>query len=129
MKRNRDVGIWIMAIVAIAFGILTLKSGGEVLFIDGVGRANAGNFVPFVLWSNFLLGFIYLIAGIGIWLKSRWSFKLSISIAAITLVVFIALGVYILLGGEYESRTVAAMVLRTSVWSAISYFTYQKILS
>ena len=68
--------------------MLTLKSAGEVLFIDGAGRAVVGNYVPFVLWSNFLMGFLYSIAGIGLWLQKRWAAWLAVIIALVTLAVF-----------------------------------------
>jgi hypothetical protein len=36
---------WAIALAVLAglFGLLTLKSGGEVLFINGAGREAAGN--------------------------------------------------------------------------------------
>ena len=46
-------------------------------------------------------------------------------IAGLTLVVFAAFGIYILMGGGYEMRTVAAMSLRTVVWLIISAAAYQ----
>ena len=44
----------VLAAVAVAFGLMTLKEGGAVLFVDGAGRQAAGSYVPFVLWFNFL---------------------------------------------------------------------------
>jgi hypothetical protein len=52
-KTARPLAIWIVAFIAMLFGILTVKSGGSVLFIDGIAREEAGNYVPFVLWFNF----------------------------------------------------------------------------
>ena len=127
MKSNRSIWIWIVTIVALAFGMLTIKSGGSVLFIDGPDRQAAGNYVPFVLWFNFLAGFIYLVAGAGLWLKKQWAIRLSIFIAVATVIVFIAFGIAILIGQAYEMRTVAAMSLRTVVWTVISVFAYYKI--
>ena len=46
---NRAIGVWVISAVAILFGLLTLKSGGMVLFVDGPDRVAAGNYVPFVL--------------------------------------------------------------------------------
>ena len=129
MSANRSIGIWIISLVAIAFGLLTLKSGGEVLFIDGAGREAAGNFVPYVLWSNFILGFLYIIAGIGIWLQKRWAVWLALFILAVTLTVFAIFGVHVLQGGLFEQRTVGAMVLRSVVWLVISAFAYRKIIA
>jgi hypothetical protein len=79
-----------MAAIAVVFGLLTLKSGGSVLFIDGTDRLAAGNYVPFVLWFNFLAGFFYLIAGAGLWMQQHWALRLSIIIAISTLIVALA---------------------------------------
>lgn len=57
-----------IALVAVGFGAFTLKEGGAVLFSDGAARAAAGDYVPFVLWFNFTVGFVYIVAGIGLWL-------------------------------------------------------------
>ena len=127
MKTNRCVGLWVISIIAIAFGLLTLKSGGEVLFFDGAGREAAGNYVPYVLWFNFLMGFVYIVAGAGLWLQKRWAVWLSIFIATATIVVFAIFGVNILLGELFEQRTVGAMTLRSGVWIVISIFAYLKI--
>lgn len=129
MSTNRSIGIRIVSLIAIAFGLLTLKSGGEVLFINGVGREAAGNYVPYVLWSNFIIGFLYIIAGIGIWLQKRWAVWLALFILAATLTVFSIFGVHIFQGGLFEQRTVGAMSLRSIVWLVISIFAYRKIIA
>ena len=129
MSTNRSIGVWIISLIAIAFGLLTLKSGGEVLFIDGAGREAAGNFVPYVLWSNFVMGFLYIIAGIGIWLQKPWAVWLAFLILVVTLTVFAIFGVHIFQGGLFEQRTVGAMTLRSVVWFVISIFAYRKIIA
>ena len=128
MKSNRSIGIWIVTIVALVFGILTIKSGGSVLFIDGPDRQAAGNYVPFVLWFNFLAGFAYLLAGVGLFMKKSWAPLLSILIAAATIIVFALFGIHILTDGAYETRTVLAMSLRTIVWVSIATFAYLKLI-
>ena len=128
MKSNRSIGIWVVAIVALIFGILTIKSGGSVLFIDGPDRQAAGNYVPFVLWFNFLAGFAYLLAGVGLFMKKSWAPLLSIFIAAATIIVFALFGLHILTDGAYETRTVVAMSLRTIVWVSIATFAYLKLI-
>jgi uncharacterized membrane protein len=110
---------WIMGAVAVLFGLLTIKSGGQVLFGDDLYREAAGNYVPFVLWSNFIAGFFYMVAGIGILLRKPWSVWMSLLIAAFTLLVFAVFGLHILADGAYETRTVAAMSLRSTVWIVI----------
>ena len=118
----------IMGVIALLFGLLTLKSGGEVLFINGAGRAAAGNYVPFVLWTNFLMGFLYIDAGIGLWLQKRWAAWLAIFIALVTLGVFAAFAWHIQNGGLYETRTVGAMILRSGVWSLIAIVGYFRLI-
>ena len=125
MKSDRSVGLWIVSIIAVVFGLLTIKSGGLVLFVDGIARENAGNYVPFVLWFNFLAGFAYLLAGVGLFMQKHWAVWISIVIVVTTIVVFSIFGLHILNEGMYEVRTVAAMSLRTVVWVLIAMFAYQ----
>lgn len=127
-KKNPPTGTWIAALAAVAFGLLTLKSGGSVLFFDGTARAEAGSYVPFVLWFNFLAGFAYIAAGIGLWSRRRWAAWLAILIAAASLTVYLLLGLHIAQGGAFEQRTVIAMGIRCLVWSAIALYAWFTIL-
>lgn len=117
---TRSLSLRIAAFIAVAFGLLTLKEGGAVLFGDGEARAAAGDYVPFVLWFNFLAGFAYVVAGAGLWLRQRWAARLAIALVAATGIVFAAFGLHILSGGAFEARTVVAMTLRTLIWAAIA---------
>ncbi len=117
---KRSTWVWISAIVAVVFGLMTIKSGGNVLFINGEARRDAGNYVEFILWFNFCAGFFYVVTGIGIWLKKAWAPAAAITIAVLTLVGFGALGVFIFFDGEYEQRTVVAMTLRSVIWVTIA---------
>ena len=110
----------VMALVAIIFGIVTIIVGGKTLFSGTEERAAAGNIVPFVLWFNFVAGFAYVIAGVGLFLWKRWAAQLSAAIAVATMVVFIAFGVHIFLDGAFEVRTVGAMIIRSAVWIVIA---------
>jgi len=128
LKNNRSIGIWLISAVAVVFGLLTIKSGGSVLFIDGVDRQAAGNYVPFVLWFNFIAGFFYIMAGVGLWLQKPWAARLSIVIVVTTLIVYAALGLFIFSGGLYETRTIMAMALRSILWTFIAIFSYWKLI-
>jgi hypothetical protein len=105
---------------AIAFGALTIASGGRALFGDVGARAQLGNIVPFVLWFNFLAGFFYVAAGAGLWLRRRWSVNLARLIAVATAIVFVAFSVHIAGGGSFEMRTAGAMTLRLLFWIAVA---------
>lgn len=119
-SRNRPRWATVAALVALAFGALTVASGARVLFGSEATRAAAGAYVPFVLWFNFVAGFAYIAAGAGLWLWRRWAARLAFGIAAATALVFAAFGVHIVMGGAFEPRTVAAMTLRTAFWIAIA---------
>ena len=113
---------WVIpvALLAAAFGVATIVSGGRVLFGPDAARTAAGHYVPFVVWFNFLAGFAYLGAAAGIALGRRWAGPLSLGIALATGLTFAALGAHVLAGGAYESRTVGAMTLRLGVWATIA---------
>jgi len=95
---------------------MTILEGGSVLFGDGAARRAAGSYVPFVLWFNFLAGFAYVAAGVGLRARFRWAVWLSFGIAVGTAAVFLGFGFHVLSGGPYEVRTVVALTLRTTVW-------------
>ncbi|TDK48095.1 hypothetical protein [Antarcticimicrobium luteum] len=117
--QTRQRGLAIAAAVAVVFGLLTVFSGSRALFGDAAARAAVGNAVPFVLWFNFLAGFAYVGAGIGLFRRRRWAVRLSIAILVATILVMIAFWVHVALGGAYEIRTAGAMGLRTLVWAII----------
>ena len=106
----------VAASVAIVFGLLTIVSGGNALF----GGADMGAVVPFVLWFNFVAGFAYVAAGLGLWVLTGWATGLTIAIAVATAAVFAAFLWHISTGAAYEARTMAAMVLRLAVWIVLA---------
>lgn len=126
--RQRDIWIRVIAVIAIAVGLLTIREGGAVLFVDGPSRVAAGNYVPFVLWFNFLAGFTYVIAGLGLWMRRRWAVGLAIAIAAATALIFAAFGAHVALGGAWEKRTLIAMSLRTLVWVGIALVAWRGLM-
>lgn len=122
---QRGITVWLIALVAVGFGSMTLKGGGAVLFGDEAARIAAGNYVPLLLWFNFLSGFVYIAAGVGLWLQQRWAVRLSMVLAAAIALAFVAFGLYILSGGAYEQRTVIAMSARLGVWVVIAAVAYR----
>jgi hypothetical protein len=121
-EKSAPIGLWIAAGIAIVFGALTIASGGLALFGGPGAQAGAGNAVPFVLWFNFLSGFVYVLAGIGIALRKPWGRTLAVALALAIVGVFALLGWHVFQGGAYEMRTVGAMALRAAIWIAISSF-------
>jgi len=106
----------IAAGLAVVFGLATVVSGGRALF----GGADMGAVVPFVLWFNFVAGFAYVLAGVGLWRGAAWAPAVSVIIAVATALVFVFFLWHVWRGGAYESRTLAAMTLRLGSWVAIA---------
>lgn len=129
MTAHSQNGIWmrVISLIAIGFGLLTVREGGAVLFFDGAARQAAGNYVPFVLWFNFCAGFAYLVAGAGLWLRQRWAMWLAVAIALATAITFAAFGLHVASGGAYELRTVIAMSMRMLVWAAIAAIAWRRL--
>ena len=118
MNANRTVN-W-MAIAAIVFGVMTVLTGGRALFGSLESRADFGNVVPFVLWFNFLAGFVYIVAGAGLLLCRRWAVYTSLFVAISTILVFVAFGVHVIGGGSFEMRTIGALTIRSFFWIAVT---------
>lgn len=104
-----------IALVLLAFGLLTLFLSSSIIFdLFGI-RAKEGNYVLFVVVSNFICSILYLSSAYGIIKNRSWTPKvLSISVV-ILLISFIGLSVYIYLGGIYETKTIGANIFRISL--------------
>ena len=72
-QRTRSIWVRVISMIAIGFGLLTIKAGGAILFGGDAAREAAGNYVPFVLWFSYLAGFAYVITGAGLWIQTRWA--------------------------------------------------------
>lgn len=126
--KPRSLWIWVISLVAVGFGLLTLNEGGATLYGNDAALAAAGNYVPFVLWFNFLAGFAYVIAGVGLWMQRRWAVWLAVAIVAATALTFASFGVHVYSGGDFEQRTVIAMSLRTIIWVVITIVAWRCLL-
>ena len=109
-----------LAGIAVVFGALTVFSGWQGLFGDAATRAALGNTVGYVLWFNFLAGFAYVAAGVGLWRGARWGLWLATALALGTALVAAAFGVHVLGGGAFEMRTVGALALRFGFWATVA---------
>lgn len=108
-----------LAVAVMVFGALTVFSGGQALFGDAAARAAVGQAVGFVLWFNFLAGFIYLLAGLGLWLDQAWARHLAWALVIGTALVAAAFGWHVWRGGAFEARTVGALALRLGFWVVV----------
>ena len=117
----------ILAAVAIVFGALTVFSGGRALFGGALAQAAVGNAVSFVLWFNFVAGFAYVLAGVGLWLGRRWAAWAAGLLALATAVVAGAFGLHVMGGGAYEMRTVGALALRFGFWAVVAMLAWRAL--
>lgn len=126
-RKGGRLGV-ILAVVGLVFGVTTIISGGKVLFGDDAARTAVGDYIPFVVWSNFLLGFAYMGAALGLLWQARWAAWLALAIVGATAITFAAFGVHMATGGAFEMRTVAAMSLRLGVWLVIASFAWRALM-
>lgn len=119
---------YLIAVVLAGFGLLTLFLSGSVIFdLFGI-REKEGNYVPLVVWSNFISSILYLVAAYGLFKMKKWSVWLLVVSVFILVAAFIGLNIHINDGGLYEAKTVNAMLFRiglTSLIAIVSYFSLQ----
>lgn len=119
---NKPVKIWkrAIAVFALLFGVITLFKSGGVLFGPQSARDAVGDYIPFVVTFNFVAGFFYILAAIGIWAGRSWGNTVAVLIAVGTLLVTIAFAIHVLMGGSYEMQTVGALGIRAGFWVIIA---------
>lgn len=123
---------YFLAAVLTAFALLTLFLSTSVIFdLFGI-RAKEGNYVLFVVWANFISSLLYLAAAYGFVQRKKFTATLLAISTAILIAAFIALNIHANAGGVYETKTMGAMVFRTTVtlaFALIAYFTINRKLT
>jgi len=123
---------YLLATILAGFGLLTLFLSTSVIFdLFGI-RAKEGNYVLFVVWSNFISSILYLFAAYGFIKIKKWTTSLLGISTLILITAFIGLKIYVNSGGIYETKTIGAMIFRISVtlvFAMIAYFTINKQLN
>lgn len=115
----------VAGIVAMVFGVVTLVEGGRMVFGSPEVWAAAGNVVPWVLYFNFSAGFVYVLTGGLTVLKKPVAAKLAVALAIANVLVLVSLFIFAATGGLFETRTMAAMGLRTVFWSVQAAVLYK----
>lgn len=117
----------LLAIFLIGFGLLTLFLSTSVIFdLFGI-REKEGNYVLFVVWSNFISSILYLFAAYGFIKHKKWSATLLGISTLILITAFIGLKIHASSGGIYEEKTIGAMIFRIAVTLAIAGIAYFSI--
>jgi len=111
-------------ILLIAFGLLTLFLSSSVLF-DWFGiRAMEGNYVPLIVYINFISSLLYLVAAYLILKENKRAFTLLVFSVILLLFGSIALQFHIKNGGLYELKTPKAMLFRTLITMVLAVLSY-----
>ncbi len=114
MKNRKIINI-VITIVLAAFALLTLFLSTTLIFDLFGMRAKEGNYVLFIVWTNFMASILYLFAVYGFIKRAKWTFGVLLAALLILIAAFIALQFHINSGGIYEEKTVGAMFFRMLV--------------
>ena len=117
----------ISAIVLTLFALLTLFMSGSVIFdLFGI-REKEGNYVLFIVVTNFVAGLLYLLSAYGMFTSKPWTFRLLFMITGMLIIAFLGLMIHVNQGGIYEAQTIKAMIFRISLTAFITEITWKYI--
>jgi hypothetical protein len=131
------MGNIIMKVSAVLVGILGVVSlfmTSSIIFDLFEIREKEGNYVPFIVYANFVCSFLYLYCSYGFFTKNRWTTILLFVAVGILILAYIALIIYIQVGGIFEMKTVKAMLGRISLTIVLAgvswyYITRTKLIA
>lgn len=119
----------ISAIILTLFALITVFMSGSVIFdLFGI-REKEGNYVLFIVISNFICGFLYLMAAYGLFFRRAWTTRLLVFATSILLISFLGLIWHISNGGIYEQQTVKAMLFRIAITAVFAGLSWRYITS
>lgn len=114
----------ILAVIILVFGLLTLFLSSSVIFDWFDIRKKEGNFVWVVVWANFLASFLYLLSSYGFFRSKKWTSAVMVISSLVLAAGLIGLYVHIDGGGIYETKTIGAMIFRTSITLVFAVLAY-----
>ncbi|MCB0628424.1 MAG: hypothetical protein KDD15_01790 [Lewinella sp.] len=119
---------YLSAVLLAGFGLLTLFLSGSVIFdLFGI-RTREGNYVLFVVWSNFISSWLYLFATYGFLKNKKWTVLLLGVSTGILLIALVGLLIHAESGGLYENKTISAMIFRIIVTLVFALLAYSFII-
>jgi len=116
---GNKIALFTLSSGLLVLGVMTLVTGGKVVTGDEAAVLAHGDYVPFVVWTNVLLGPLYITAAVGLLLSHSWGGRLAQILAATTLMLALAFGAHALLGGAYELHTAVALTVRITVLAVV----------
>ncbi len=116
--------IIILSFIGILFGIVTVISGGSVLFGASPGYLV---FLPLVIFNS-AMGFAYILTGIVIWKNSIRGKTMTGIVFLLNFGMLIIISYLYWTGSDIASQSLAAISFRTIVWLII-YVSLAKVVS
>ncbi len=114
LELKKKVHYFIVSFLLI-FGLLTLFLSSSVIFDLFGFRAKEGNYVLFIVVSNFICSMLYLFAVYGFITNRKWTTNVLTISLIVLLIGFMGLTIHIVSGGIYETKTIGAMIFRISL--------------
>jgi NADH:ubiquinone oxidoreductase subunit K len=121
--------LYFVVVILIAFALLTFFLSTSIIFDLFDVRAKEGNYVLFVVWANFVSSILYLISAYGLLKTKKWTYQILGTSTLMLIATLIGFLLYIQAGGIHESRTIAALIFRTTLtvgFTAFAYFTINR---
>ena len=113
--KQRPIIRYALATVLLLFGALTLFLSTSVIFdLFGI-RVREGNYVPVVVWANFIVSILYVLAAAGLMAHKRWTLNVLFMAVLILVGACIAFGWHVISGGIHEQKTIGALTFRTLI--------------
>ena len=122
--------IIILAAVLTIVGIVSMFMAFSVIFDLFDIRKREGNYIPMVVYGNFICSFLYLIAAWYFFKENDLSTIYLIFSVLLLLIIYAYMLYHIQSGKPYEMRTVFAMLGRTSltiVYAAIAWYLFSRV--
>lgn len=114
----------LIGLVLFAFASLTFYLSTSIIFDLFNVRASQGNYVLFVVITNFVCSFLYFFAVYGFFKKRNWTFSILGLSLLILLLVFSYFNIYTNTGGTYEAKTYGALLFRITVTAVFTFLAY-----
>ena len=105
----------VSAVLVGILGVVSLFMTASIIFDLFEIREKEGNYVPFIVYANFVCSFLYLYCCYGFFTKNKCTTTCLFIAVGILIVAYIALIIYIQVGGVFEMKTVKAMLARISL--------------
>ena len=103
---------YLVAILAVLFGALTIFAGGRVLAGSDPGYVV---FQPLLMY-NTLMGFVYVVTGLTIWRKIQTGKKAAGIVFGLNTIVLIGIVILYQIGEGVAVDNLKAMAFRTVAW-------------